>query len=557
MSKSQSKNLKSVKSTKSAKSAKSVKSTKSAKSKKSPKSTKFFQVLHHIYHILLLALPPVLYFSYYPLIHFGQTDSMNLEISLPLIWLVIFDLVGLIILYESRPRLNFHQIWPWLLLPFFLTVSVVWSLNPLRGVLTVGVVWLIYFAIFCFFILRKIIPWPRNFTQLFWRVFFISSLLVCAWCWLQAILDLAGLSQTHTLMCNGCIYAMFGFPRPNGFAIEPQFMGNLLLAPTLLAAWFAGSDQPHHKKYYLIFFILAATLFLTFSRGAIYAFAAGILLLVIWRIIQTKSPRPLLQVLVFILAFTFTLNAQGIMAAASPTSDTYASGIAKTIHQLSLGRIDFRSAVVQTEKARTNNPQTNNAQTNNTQTNNTQTNNSQSQTIQPEKITSNSPDTIIESDTAIFDGYVAESTDTRVRLTNSALSIWSTNLNLILFGVGLGGAGQALYLSNLSPAPKEIVQNEYASLLLETGLLGFILVLFTLYLFLRLVNHSSLRLPLFALILAYAITLFFFSGLPNALQIYLIPPLILLFSDERSSSHRSRLRAAGKIPAHFRARSRK
>lgn len=517
---------------------------KTLKSPKSPKLTKFFQILYHIYNILLLALPPVLYFSYFPLIHFGQTDSMNLELSLPLIWLVIFDLIGFIILCKSRPQLNFHHIWPWLLLPFFLTVSVVWSLNPLRGFLTAGIVWLIYFAVFCFFILRKIVPHPRNFIQLFWRVFFISSLFICAWCWLQSILDLAGLGQTSTLMCDGCIYAMFGFPHPNGFAIEPQFMGNLLLAPTLLSAWFAGSDRPHHKRYYFVFFILAATLFFTFSRGAIYAFILGFLLLTIWRIIQNKSARPLWQCLVLIFAFAFTLNAQGIMAAASPTSDTYVSGVTKAIHQLSLGHIDLRSVATLTETVP--------AETTSSATIPSEA--TPSETQQPDL---SSPDTLIVSDTAVFDGYVTESTNTRVRLTNSALSIWSTNLNLILFGVGLGGAGQALYLSNLSSEPKEIVQNEYASLLLETGILGLLLAFFTLYLFLRLVNHSTLRLPLFALILAYAVTLCFFSGLANALQIYLIPPLILLFSDERSLSHKPRHRVVGKIPARSRARSHK
>lgn len=509
--------------------------------------------LDRIYHILLLALPPLLYFSYYPLISLGHTDSMNLELSLPLIWLVIFDLVGAIILFKARPLLDYSRIWPWLLFPLFLTVSVAWSLNPLRGFLTVAILWLIYFAVFCFFALRHIVQTPENYARLFWRIFFISSLVACAWCWLQSILDLVGVPQEATLMCNGCTSIMFGFPHPSGFAIEPQFMGNLLLAPTLLSAWFAFN--PVRKKFLVIFFILAATLFLTFSRGAIYAFLLGLLLLTVWQIIQSKSPRSLWTWPILLLAFLFTLNAQGIMTMLGPTSDTYVSGIAKSIHQLSLGQIDFRPAETASTDAGTTESSAETTITTETSSDSAATEVAET-TETTETNATTEPDQT-SSDQSVFDGYVAASTNVRLSLTSSALSIWQTSPNLMVFGVGLGGAGQALYNAGLSPAPKEIVQNQYASLLLETGLLGVLLALFTFALAFRIIYRSPLRLPLIALLLAYAVTLFFFSGLPNALQIYLTPPLILLFSAGKSSSDKFLPRVVYKIPAQPRARRRK
>lgn len=133
-----------------------------------------------------------------------------------------------------------------------------------------------------------------------------------------------------------------------------------------------------------------------------------------------------------------------------------------------------------------------------------------------------------EKEEAIFDGYVAESTDTRVRLSGAAVEVWSQSVPSALFGVGLGGAGYALYNNGLSPAPKEIVQNEYASLLLETGLIGVSLLVLTLVLIVRMVWIKPQRVMLISLLVAYGISLMFFSGLPNALHIYLVSILLIL-----------------------------
>jgi len=52
--------------------------------------------LRKLYFGLLYILPAVLFFSYYPVIRFGSNSSMNFELSLPLIWLVIFDIIAFV-----------------------------------------------------------------------------------------------------------------------------------------------------------------------------------------------------------------------------------------------------------------------------------------------------------------------------------------------------------------------------------------------------------------------------------------------------------------------------
>lgn len=455
------------------------------------------------YRFLVYMLPAILFFSYYPIIKLGASESMNFELSLPLIWLVIFDVVAFGIMIKKKMLFkDCKKMWVWMLFPIFVTLSVLWSMNFLRGLLTVGILWFIYFAGYAFWSLRGLFS-EFGFKEKFWKVFFVSSLVACGWCFLQCILDLAGVSRDMSLMCAGCTYEMFGFPHPNGFAIEPQFMGNLLIAPVIVSAWFALKKD---KKYFWLFFVFAATIFLTFSRGAIYAFIVAMIFMVAMEGVRQKSWKVCKTFLIIAAAFLFILNLQGIMAQVSPTNDTYATGVAKVLNHLSLGIIDVRS---------------------------------QNEEISSEETEAPAPEkTDGEEKEAVFDGYVAESTDTRVRLTGAAIEVWKKDFKTAMLGVGLGGAGQALYVNGLSPAPKEIVQNEYASLLLETGLVGIVLLILTIVLIIRVMLKIRAVSMLLALVVAYGITLLFFSGLPNALQIYLLPAIFISLCGK--SSYRKR-----------------
>lgn len=466
-----------------------------------------------LYAAFVYLLPAVLYFSYFPVFALGFNDTMNFELSLPLIWLVFFDAFTAIVLIKMRfwQKLP-HRWWLWLLFPVFVTLSVGWSENPVRGLLTAGVLWLVYLAVFGIIKCYRLFK-PVNFRRRFWQAFYGASLIACAWCVLQCILDLAGVQREATLLCAGCVSQAFGFPHPNGFAIEPQFMGNLLLAPALASAYQLISST-HSRRVLVLFFVLAATLFLTFSRGAIYAFLLALAFLVFYQKIRTKSWRALWLFPVTVLAFLFTLNFQGVMAQLSHTNDTYYTGISKILNHLSLGVVDFRPAPA-AESAISDAPASAPAT---------------SVPAESGALGTLEPESAPESDNApaLFDGYVAESTNVRLALTGAAVEVWRQGFSNVMVGVGLGGAGQALYLAGLSASPKEIIQNEYASLLVETGLTGVFLFMLTIYLIIRLIAKTPAAPLLLPLTLAYGVTLFFFSGLPNALQIYLTPGLFLI-----------------------------
>ncbi len=434
--------------------------------------------LGNVYKYLFLAFPAVLYFSYFPIIALGSSETMNFELSLPLIFLVIFDIVaGILIIGEKKLKYIWEYKW-WLLYPIFVLLSVAWSLNATRGILTVAVLWLIYIAGFSMVVFRKTIlknTWPT-----LKKVIYGSGIVAVVWCIIQCILDTVGVPREATLLCAGCTKEMFGFSHPSGFAIEPQFMGNLLLVPAVLSCY----DFLKNRRN-LLLIVFSFGIFLTFSRGAIYAFSSALVITMVVRVVKDKNAASLVLIPVVLFSFLLSLNAQGMMSAFSGMGETYNSGIAKVINHLSLGVIDIR----------------------------TKTEAPEDQSTEDKK-------------EPAFDGYVAESTETRVRLTSSAISIWKKDAKNLLVGVGVGGAGQALFNDSLSPAPKEIVQNEYASVLLETGIIGALLFVFTIVLAVMVVLKTAGAEIILVLMAAFAVTMFFFSGFPNALHIYLLPVML-------------------------------
>ena len=132
-----------------------------------------------VFRFFLYVLPLVLCFSYYPLMKLGENETMYFELSLPLLWLVLFDVLGFVMVLKKYQKQIFTKVFGsvlWWLFPIYATFSVIWSLNATRGILTAGVMWLLFFAVvFCFEL-------KENLDAKFWKVwlrwFFGSAILV-------------------------------------------------------------------------------------------------------------------------------------------------------------------------------------------------------------------------------------------------------------------------------------------------------------------------------------------------------------------------------------------
>lgn len=441
---------------------------------------------------LLCALPAVVFFTNFPLIRLGENSSMYFEINLPMIWLAFFDLLSLIQIREmfSFCKKHFKTVLPILVVLIYLALSCIWSANPLRGILTTGIIWAISFAVLNFLA----VPPKTTEKRRLLKILLASSGAVSLFCLLQSFLDVFDVQ--NNLLCPGCHYQTIGFPHSNGFAIEPQFMGNLLIAPSLITLdiLYKKSRKKKGKHYFPILclaFLQILALFVTFSRGAIFAFVLGIIIMTIYRAVQKLNWRAFCYLGVSALAFLGGLLLQGFWAELSPTNEGFFEGVNRSVNHLSLGMIDFAPSAPATEAT--------------------------------------SSETAPESN---FDGYIEESTTIRLSLNELAIKTWQQNPRTVLFGVGLGGAGRAMH-SYLNTNEREIIQNEYLSLLLELGAVGCVLVLLASFTILRL-YHKKTQVVVLAIIIAYLFTLLFFSGITNVWHIYLLTPLLALVWERRA-----------------------
>jgi membrane protein len=524
--------------------------------------------LSKIQKVMLLCLPFCLFFSYHPVIPIFSTSTTNFELSVPLLWLLIFAILSLpenfrLYIYSlriviktkslvnktSRPssRHKTDKLYPHFLrlfslaYPFFITVNSIGSPNLLRAILTSGVIW--YICLSLLTILQNISQYKTQIGKSFNKNLLIAGTLASAFCWLQSILDIAGAPREFTFLCKGCTSTVFGFPHPNGFAIESQFMANLLLAPIFLSLFYLLERPKNHSNklnsdpypasklgHFLRFglpLFLIATLYLTLSRGAIFSFWVSVFVLFIYQIIKLikqKSCRreilfrqPLILSAVVFLPFFFTLSAQGLFTELGPTSHTFFDGVSTSVSQLSLGRIDLTKVFHKTNENNKSHESHESHESNKLQLSDLNTDAAASAQKAPQ-----------------FTSYIEESTNIRLNLNRLALSSWRTSLRRMLAGVGLGAAGLTLYqeFPELG-SPKEIIQNEYLAILYEQGICGVVMIICAAILFvltykLHNKNHEKTSIYGRVLALSFALSLCFFSGLPNALHIYLLTPLLFL-----------------------------
>jgi len=434
---------------------------------------------------LWLMAPIMIWFSYLPRISLAEDGTMNYELSLTLIYVVILAIVGLPRVWRRRSELR--QLGLVRLASAFVGWSglcVIWSDNRTRGLLTFAV----YVVLYLVFL--ALVAECRLLCQLLpklVRVAIRTTTSACLLAIVQIILGTFVVTNRHALgLCAGCVAGQFGFIRPNLLAIEPQFLGSLLLAPLLYITYLTLRGKHDYAKQPLLLVLMLTTLWLTLSRGAIYAYLASLIVMIL---LVRKWRRMLAVVGSVALSLVICLICQGALASANPRIDSsFTQAVSTSLNHLSMGiiRLPYQ------RKSPTSLPSI-----------------SREYDKQP-----------------AYRGYVAESTNVRLSLTKTALAAWRSNrLGQQLFGTGLGSAGIVLARQTGSQYQKEIVQNEFVEVLLERGLVGLALLGGLVVLYGRLCFQRRDYLAL-AILVAYLTQWCFFSGLPNALHIYLVLALL-------------------------------
>ena len=410
---------------------------------------------------------------------------MNYELSLTLIYVVILAIVGLPRVWHHRSELR--QSRPiWLASAFvgWSGLCVIWSDNHTRGLLTFAVYVVLYLVFLVLVAERRLL---RQLLPKLVKVAIWATISACLLAIAQMVLGTFVITNRHSLgLCAGCVAGQFGFIRPNLLAIEPQFLGSLLLAPLLYITYLTLRGKHDYAKQSLLLVLMLTTLWLTLSRGAIYAYLASLVVMIL---LVRKWRRQLVVVGLIALSLVVCLVCQGALASANPRIDSsFTQAISTSLNHLSMGivRLPYQR-----------------------QSTTTLPSISQDHDTQP-----------------AYHGYVAESTNVRLSLTKTALAAWRSNqLGQQFFGTGLGSAGIVLARQTGSWYQKEIVQNEFVEVLLERGLIGLALLGGLVVLYGRLCSRRRDHLALVILV-AYLVQWCFFSGLPNALHIYLVLALL-------------------------------
>lgn len=443
-----------------------------------------------LYQWLVLLAPIVMWFSYYPKISLLSDATTNYELSLPIIYLVVLALAGVpSVIRNWRNIMKNPLVIIGGLFVGWSLLTLLWTVNKSRGVMVVGltgVLWLVLCGILAqwrsIYRIRKILL----------TLFINSAVVVAGLTIIQAIAGIWVVRAGDLMLCPGCIASQFGFVRPNLFAIEPQFLGNLLLAPLLILVWQLTIKSTWQRMVKLL--VIVTALILTLSRGAIIAgiISCGIVLALQVKVLSWSRFGSLFAV--GVIGVVLALLIQGISAQLSPyVNETFGGAIAKSINHLSLGKVKLYGgrgkAPVQNKR------------------------DDQGGVAKPVQPT--------------FAGYVAESTDIRINLSKVATMEWSKlDWPHKMIGVGVGSAGVVM-APHFGGYAKEIVQNEYVEVLLERGIVGFGLLVGIIVVIARVFWKREKYRWLLSILVAYLVQYCFYSGLPNSLHVFVV--LIFLY----------------------------
>ena len=349
---------------------------------------------------LVLLAPVALWFSYFPTISFGRQSGTNLELSIAVIYAVVLALVGLPQIWNHRQFL-WRQKVVWLLAMFvgWNLLSIIRSVNPLRSILVSG----LWSVLFLDFLVIYSLPSLKKMISPLVRITITTAVAMS----LLAIVQVVYGAWFDWGLCNGCVARGFGFVRPSGFAIEPQFFGSLLIAPILLVSYRLLQNKA--TKYDIISLCLMfVALYLTLSRGALYAVMAAVLVQVVlvhWRTSTNWLRSATMVIVVLVGSFAFGMMWHGVFTQLNPrVADGFYQSITKSINHLSLGKISLPDLTPQQPP----------------QENTSAASSQQAIPASPPK--------------AVFDGYVAKSTEERTNMSQLALSVWTKNPTQFLWG---------------------------------------------------------------------------------------------------------------------------
>lgn len=457
--------------------------------------------------VLLCSLP----FSYQPLIHLGQIAGFNLDVTIIYLTMMTVILCAAKRLWAARKRL----LAPWYtraLLAFVAWngISIAWSNNQPRGISVTALLVMLTFVFLAILAYKDVLV---LYKKTFLKIIIIVTFFLFAFTLWQLFGDAVGASSALTVLPDAYRYFVFGFARATGFSSEPEFFGNLLLAPLSLFLYLYLSRNG--TKYAVLSGLVITMIVMTLSRGALLG--AGIVAILMLVCLYKTFLRKETLIFVGTALAAITLGVGLLSFAAEINKIDTISGreaFVKVIGQLSLGAINVSGRHQQTALVNIGASEDVKTSENSTASN--------PPAQPPISSTSPIPPQQAPSDrlsSAASYGYIAESTDSRVRMSQIALNLIKHNILYIFFGIGVGGFGATIHQQYPQHSEASIVNNQYIEVLIELGTIG--LGLFMAFIILVIRQAYIARFwPLLPGLIAIMTQWIFFSGYPNILHLF-------------------------------------
>ena len=301
-------------------------------------------------------------------------------------------------------------------------------------------------------------------------------------------------------LCSGCKADVFGFPRINLFAAEPQFLAN-----ALLPAFFLALFQPKSRLAQFSLFFTATAIALTFSRGGLLAIFLAIIIFIAiasikrFNISFIYKKLPLIIIGTF-FGFTLLFLSANVRYISSPfiAHNTLVS----MIDQLSLGQIKIpQKTAIKTQPAPSSQQKTSDIKSTPTK-----------QDFQPT-------------------GFVEASANDRLSASDLAIKSWLDSPRTFFFGVGLGNLGS--FIQNhlhVSVPTDQTVYIFYILLLSGLGIIGLLPLILSstavLFFAIKNIHHPKAQF-IFSLTTALLIHFWFFGSFINTIHCFAIIGIFL------------------------------
>jgi hypothetical protein len=290
-------------------------------------------------------------------------------------------------------------------------------------------------------------------------------------------------NQTLGVLCPGCTAEVFGFPRVNGLAAEPQFFANAII-PFVFAALYSIIKKPSTLGWAGLV-ASVGTIGLTFSRGAYVALATSLIAVAVALIVRKFASIKTIFVTYSVIALTILASLVLLVVSASIRYSDTPNIIYETTdsiaEHLTNGIIDL-----------------------------------------PEKQLPRTQNTT--DDTFVSPGLIESSSEERLSAAELAIKAWQYNPATVLFGVGIGNLGPFV-VANIEPtAPDNLTVYIYYILLIsELGIIGLLALLVVFGAAIKsLAKYNKLEATMInGRLVAFAVQFLFFGSYINVVYIWL------------------------------------